>query len=115
MWYNSLMKLPSRLAAGFLLLLASAGTANAAPVLIQTGVDSSIPSIFAGIVNTLLLWSGFMATALFLLGCILMVGSGGNDATLSNGKKIMQASLIGLAIILSSWLILSTAVTFIAG
>jgi drug/metabolite transporter (DMT)-like permease len=63
----------------------------------------------------LLRWSVLVATALFLLGCILMVGSGGDDATLSNGKKIMKASLIGLAIVLASWLILSTAVYFIAG
>ncbi len=84
-------------------------------VCVDTGVTSTIPSIFAGIVNLLLLWSGLLATALFLIGCILMVGSGGSDAILSNGKKIMKASLIGLAIILSSWLILSTAVYVIAG
>ncbi len=89
--------------------------AHAEPLTISTGVTSTIPSIFGGIVNLLLLWSGVVATALFLLGAILMVGSGGNDATLSNGKKIMKASLIGLAIILGSWLILSTTIYFIAG
>ncbi len=88
--------------------------AHAAPLVISTGVTSTVPSIFNGIVNTLLLWSGLVATALFLYGCLLVVGSGGNDATLSSGKKIMQSSLIGLAIILSSWLILATAVSFIA-
>ena len=115
MWYNSLMKFYYQIAAGFLLFLASAGTVAADQVIIDTGVTSTIPSIFEGIVNLLLMWSGLVATALFLLGCILMVGSGGNDATLSSGKKIMKAALIGLAIILSSWLILSTVVSFIAG
>lgn len=85
-----------------------------AQVIIITGVNSTIPMIVAGIINLLLQWSGLVATGLFLLGCILMVGSGGNDAYLSAGKKIMQSSLIGLAIILASWMILSTVVNFIA-
>lgn len=107
------MKFHMRLAAISLLVSAFAGTASAAPLTISTGVTSTVPTIFNGIVDILLAWSSLVATALFLLGCILMVGSGGNDATLSNGKKIMKASLIGLAIILSSWMILSTVVSFI--
>ncbi len=109
------MKFSLRIAAFSLIILACADAVNAAPLTIDTGVTSTVPSIFNGIVDLLLKWSTLVATALFLLGCILMVGSGGNDATLSNGKKIMKASLIGLAIILASWLILSTAVFFIAG
>lgn len=115
MWYNSQMHFLRQSAAGMLGFFLSLPAAHAAPLRLITGVTSTVPSIFAGIVNTLLLWSGSVTTALFLLGALLMVGSGGNDATLSNGKKIMQASLIGLAIILSSWLILSTAVAFISG
>jgi len=85
------------------------------PLTIDTGIGGiTIPSIGAGIVNVLLLWSGVVATALFLLGAIIMVGSGGSDTYLSAGKKIMKASAIGLAIILSSWMILSTVVTFIS-
>lgn len=80
---------------------------------IDTGVYSSVPWIMAGIVNVLLYWSGFVALALFLLGAIIMVGSGGHDATLAAGKKIMKAAVIGLAIVLSSWLILSTVISFI--
>lgn len=114
MWYNGLMKSSREFAAVILSSLAFAGTVSAAPLTIATGVTSTVPSIFNGIVNLLLIWSSLVATALFLMGCALMVGSGGNDATLSNGKKIMKASLIGLAIILSSWFIISTAVTFIA-
>ncbi len=112
-WYNGLMKFCLRLTALVVLVSAFAVTASAAPLTISTGVTSTVPTIFNGIVDILLAWSSLVATALFLLGCILMVGSGGNDATLSNGKKIMKASLIGLAIILSSWMILSTVVSFI--
>jgi hypothetical protein len=107
------MKLALRLAA-FVSSVLPVAVAHAAALTISTGVTSSVPSVLNGIVDLLLMWSSLVATALFLLGSLLMVGSGGNDATLSNGKKIMKASLIGLAIILSSWLILSTAVSFIA-
>lgn len=104
------------LAAATLTLLAFVGTADAA-LTIQTGISPNVTvsTIVGGLVYILLLWSSLVTTALFLLGCFLMVASGGNDALLSNGKKIMKASLIGLAIILSSWLILSTVVFFIAG
>ncbi len=81
---------------------------------INTGVSSDVPTILRGIVNVLLRWAGFVATALFLLGAFIMVGSGGSEANLATGKKIMKASLIGLALILSSWMILSTVVSFIA-
>jgi len=81
---------------------------------VDTGVTATIPSIFGGIVVLLGTWSTYVALALFLLGAILMVGSGGHDTTLSAGKKIMKASIVGLAIILASWLILSTFVTLIA-
>lgn len=114
MWYNGVMIPKVKIALGMALwLLAPAAVAQV--VVVSTGVSSSIPQIVQGIVNILLQWSSFVATALFLMGAILMVGSGGNDATLSAGKKIMKAALIGLAIVLSSWLILSTAVFFIAG
>ena len=59
-------------------------------------------------------WSGLIATALFLLGAFLMVGSGGDEAYLAAGKKIMKASLIGIAFILSAWMMLSTVVYFIS-
>lgn len=90
-------------------------TAAAAPVVIDTGVQTTIPQAIQGFVDVLLKWSSFVVTGLFLLGAILMVGSGGNDAYLSAGKKIMQSCLIGYAIILASWLVISTVVFFIAG
>ncbi len=101
--------------AATLTLLAFADTANALDI--KTGIDPTVSasSIVGGLVYIFLLWSSLVTTALFLLGCVLMVASGGNDALLSNGKKIMKASLIGYTIILSSWLILSTVVYFVGG
>ncbi len=88
--------------------------ASAAPLIVDTGVDSNVPTILQGIVNVLLGWSGLAATGLFLLGSIIMVGSGGEEAFLSAGKKIMKAALIGFALILGSWLMLSTVIFFIS-
>lgn len=117
MWYNDLMSRFLRLA----LVLVLWGFvfpvwAQVAPrqISINTGVHSDVPRIMGGIVNVLLEWSSLVATALFLLGCLFLVGSGGNEQYSSAGKKIMKASLIGLAIILASWLIISTMVFFIA-
>jgi len=90
-------------------------SAQAGTVLIATGVDTTIPQIMQGLVNLFLRWSFFVATAIFLMGAVLMVASGGADAYLSAGKKLMKAALIGLVIVLSSWLILSTVVAFLAG
>lgn len=89
-------------------------TVFARVVIVDTGVHTTLPRIVAGIVNVLLMWSSGVAGALFLLGCILMVGSGGSDQMLSAGKRIMKGSLIGLAIVLASWMILSTVVAFIS-
>ena len=85
-------------------------------ITIATGVPNvTIDSIMLGIINVLLALSGLVATALFLLGALYMVGSAGSEQLSSAGKRIMKASLIGLAIILASWLILSTMVYLIAG
>lgn len=84
------------------------------PIAVRTGVVTTIPRIVGGIVNVLLFWGGGVTTTLFLIGAFMMVGSGGGPF-LEKGKNTMKAALIGYAIILSSWLILSTAVFFIAG
>lgn len=84
-------------------------------VRIQTGVNSSIPVLLAGIVNILFAWSGAIATGLFLLGCMMVIISGGSDQLLSSGKRIMKASLIGFVLVLSSWMLLSTVIYFIGG
>lgn len=97
----------------FLTFLCVPLTASA-QLVIDTGVRSDTATILSGIVNVLLLWSGVVTTAVFLLGALLMVVSGGNDTYLSSGKKIMKAAAIGLAIILGSWMILSTVVYFIS-
>ncbi len=105
-----------KLSIAALLLLPAAAMAYTpgAPIVVSTGVVTTIPRIVAGIVNVLLFWGGGVTTTIFLIGTFMMVGSGGGRF-LDNGKKLMIASLIGYAIILSAWLIMSTVVFFIAG
>ena len=85
-----------------------------APIVVDTSVHTTVPQIGAGIVNLLLFWSTLVTTAVFLLGALLTVGSGGGNL-LDQGKKMMTASLIGYAIIVGSWLILSTVISLIQG
>ncbi len=83
-------------------------------VVVSTGVVTNLDRIITGIVNVLLFWGGGVTTTIFLIGAFMMVGSGGGQF-LDRGKKLMFAALIGYAIILSAWLIMSTVVFFIAG
>jgi hypothetical protein len=110
--YNNLMRWTVRCALAFVLLAIS--PAAHAVITINTGVHSNIPKIIQGIVNVLLMWSGLVATALFLVGAIIMVASGGTDKWLSAGKNLMKSALIGYAFLLSSWVMISTMVYFIS-
>lgn len=83
-------------------------------VTVSTGVVTTVDRIVTGIVNVLLFWGGGVTTTVFLIGAFMMVGSGGGQY-LDQGKKLMKAALIGYAIILGAWLIMSTVVFFIAG
>ncbi len=86
-----------------------------APILIHTGVITTIPQIINGLIGTFLLWSTIVAATLFLLGAFAYTASGGEETWSTNGKKMMKAALIGYAIVLGSWLIISTVFFFIVG
>lgn len=117
MCYNDSMHLRRFLSALFALLAALVPEVVMAAnqVTISTGVTTTISGVLEGVVNTVLEVSGVIATGLFLVGAMLMIGSTGNDQYLTAGKRLMKASLIGLAIVLSSWMIESTLVFFIYG
>lgn len=86
----------------------------AAQVVIDTTVHTSIPQILNGLVNVMLFWAAPIATVLFLIGAFWLTASGGNENAKDKGKKIMQGAAIGLAIILGSWMIISTVVYYLA-
>ncbi len=103
-----------RMMIGMMLMIPTSIFAAITPIVVtvDTGVKTTIPQIIEGLQDVLLRWSGFIATGLFLLGAIMMVGSGGEDSILSAGKRIMKATAIGLFLVLISWMLLSTAVYF---
>lgn len=100
-----------------LLALPDAAVAAYQPITnfgINTGVTPrTIPQILAGIINILHALAIAVVTAAFLYGGIMVVASAGRENVVQNGKGIMKSSLIGLAIILGSWVILSTFLAFL--
>lgn len=83
------------------------------PIKVDTGVRTTVDKLFGGIVNTLFVWAFAIATAIFLIGALFMVASGGEENVLTNAKRLMKGSLIGFAIVLGSWMILSTFLYFL--
>lgn len=81
-------------------------------VCVDTGVYGTVPGIIAGLIQVLLILASLVAFTVFLLGGFYTAVSGGNEQTLGNGKKLMKAALIGFALILGSWMLLSTFVNF---
>ena len=79
------------------------------------GVASDIEGILNGFVDVLYEWALPVATAAFLFGAFVMAASGGEEAGIGNGKKIMKGALIGLAITMGAYMIVSTAVSFLTG
>ena len=99
-----------------LIALPLAAWAAYQPIQVQigTGVQPrTVPQIIAGIVDILHGLAIAVATTTFLIGGIYVVASGGRENVVQNGKSIMKASLIGIAIILGSWMILSTFLAFL--
>ncbi len=82
-------------------------------VQVDTGVKATLPGILNSFVDILLMWALPVATAAFLFGAFTMVASGGGEGGYANGKKIMVSALIGLAIVLAAYMIVSTAISFI--
>ncbi len=108
------MRLRSLLTGLLLAVPLAAAAQNGDPIKVGTGVTTSIPTILAGLLNTILLWSTTIATTLFLAGAFVLVASHGEETFITAGKKLMKSAVIGLIIVLCSWMILSTIFYFIA-
>lgn len=84
-------------------------------VIVNTGINRNIPQIIRGLVNVLLIWSSFVATAMFLMGAFTLAASHGAETWIETGKKLMKSAIIGYIIILGAFMIMSTVLYFIAG
>lgn len=82
-------------------------------IIMTTGVRIS----FADLVTNVLTFAAFsitgVVTVLFLIGATFMISSAGKPERVETGKKLMKGSLIGMAIVLSSYMILRTVLYFV--
>jgi hypothetical protein len=78
------------------------------------GADSSLiiplPQRIALLINIVLGISGLIVFAFFVIGGFFWMTAGGNEGQVDRAKKMLQNSLIGLLIILSSYAISSVIV-----
>lgn len=86
-----------------------------------TGYDEALTQtdnardLIQTLVNYALSFLGLIATVMIIYGGALYVTSGGDEDGASKGKKIIQYSVIGILIILSSFAIVNTAINATGG
>jgi|SRR5581483_4022876 len=69
-------------------------------------LNCAIP-LFHNIVNTLIIFAGVVAVFLIVIGGIKLINSGGDPKQLEGAKKTITYALVGLVLILSSFLIIN--------
>jgi hypothetical protein len=102
----------------FLLLWVGSATAQAPPPgrtlpIGGLGVNMSFLALGANFIGSLVLLMIVLCTILFLVGALLLILSRGKEDQVSRGKNLMIGSLIGLAIVLGSYAIISTFLYFL--
>lgn len=96
---------------GAITLVSILPTALAAPVIGAednvvsdlTGGESSFKTLVLRIVSYFLTFLGLIAVIMIIFGGVTYVTAGGRDEAIGNGKKIIMYALIGLVIILLSF------------
>lgn len=74
----------------------------------QTGGEGDIREFAKTILNFILGFLGFIAVVYIIYGGFLYIMSGGDDANVEKGKKIILNAAIGIIIILASFAIVNT-------
>ncbi len=72
-------------------------------------------SVIAGYLNIFLGIVGLVAVAFLIYGGFRYITSAGNDEAAESGKKIIQNSIIGLVIIILSYVIVTVVVNALYG
>lgn len=70
------------------------------------GVQLSILQVMGNLVGVLATWIVALVTTLFLVGAAMTVGGAGKEEWSKRGKQVMVGSLIGMAIVLLSAVII---------
>lgn len=70
--------------------------------------------LFKRIVDEIvMLYAFLLAVLMIVVGGIILQTAGGDPGRIGGGKKILKSAIIGIAIILLSWLIVDTVITFL--
>jgi len=97
----------------FLLVIAS--PVSAAGLVPCSGPDCnacSLLQLISNVINFIVLDITMpLAGLLFLIGGIMMVAAGGSEEWFKKGKKVFLDTVIGVLIILGSWVIVNTLIT----
>ncbi len=103
----------------FLLLITSAASAQG---LVQCGNPGqpacnlcSFLELVKNIINFAIQITFAFAGLFITWGAFVIMTAGGSESRVEDGKKMMFTAVIGLVIILTSWLILGTAIQIITG
>lgn len=56
-----------------------------------------------------------LAGLAFLIGGIMMVAAAGSEARYQKGKKVIKNALIGVIIVMASWIVVNTLITTLGG
>ena len=83
----------------------SFGTAAPSAVLEGTGGQTSLKGLILTVVNYFLGFLGLLAVIMIIYGGVQYVISAGQDEAIGNAKKIIMYSLIGLIVILLSFVL----------
>lgn len=76
---------------------------------------AGVLEFFRMIARTIIIMTAFLAVAFWAYGCYLLVSSGGDEQRLDKGRETFRRVLIGAAIGVSSYLLVSIAVNIYVG
>ncbi|MEK7673529.1 MAG: hypothetical protein AAB373_06625 [Patescibacteria group bacterium] len=71
----------------------------------HTGNESSLRGLIKTMLNYFLGFLGFLAVIMIIYGGVLYVSSAGNDDSIGKAKKIIMYALVGIIIILLSFVL----------
>ncbi|MFN7088338.1 MAG: hypothetical protein ACK4NX_00720 [Candidatus Paceibacteria bacterium] len=67
------------------------------------------------ILNFMVFILALPATVIFMMvGGLMMIIAGGNEAMLSRGRSTFQAAVVGFIIVLVAWVVIDTIIAFLA-
>jgi amino acid transporter len=83
---------------------------NPAPGLFSEAFGTDAKTIITGVITVLLGFAGLISMAYIILGGYQIATSGGNEDSVKNGRKTLTNAIIGLLVIIFSYIIVSVVI-----